>query len=147
LVEAAHQRDILVIVDYAMNHVHADSPIYQQNPGWFWPIQNGNQYCVCGQGCGWDGADGRRCWFTDYLPDFNFTVQAARDFSVSNALQWITDTGIDGFRLDAVKHIENSWILDLRARVKAEIEPVSQQHFYMVGETFTGDKGTIASYV
>ena len=38
--------------------------------------------------------------FRDYLPDFNFTVPEAMDFSVSNAIQWIQDTGIDGFRLD-----------------------------------------------
>jgi glycosidase len=147
VVDAAHQRDIMVIVDYAMNHVHVDSPVYQQHNDWFWPIMNGNNYCVCGQGCAWDGSDGKRCWFTDYLPDFNFNNQTARDFSVSNAMQWIVDTGVDGFRLDAVKHIEDSWLLDLRARVKAEIEPQTQQHFYMVGETFTGDKNTIAYYV
>jgi glycosidase len=147
LVEAAHTKGLKVIVDYAMNHVHSSSPVYTQHPDWFWPNQNGGGNCVCGQGCGWDGAEGKRCWFEDYLPDFNFTVAAARDFSVSNAIDWIEKTGIDGFRLDAVKHIEDAWITDLRARVTAEIEPVSGQHFYMVGETFTGDKGTIAYYV
>jgi glycosidase len=130
-----------------MNHVHISSPVYQQHDDWFWPLDNSGAYCVCGDGCGWDGAEGRRCWFTDYLPDFNFNNAAARDFSVSNAIQWIQDTGIDGFRLDAVKHIEDSWILDLRSRVASEIESVTEQHFYMVGETFTGDKGTIAYYV
>jgi glycosidase len=147
VVEAAHLRDIKVIVDYAMNHVHASSPVYTQNPSWFWPLDNGGKYCVCGDGCSWDGADGKRCWFTDYLPDFDFTNQAARNFSVQNAIDWIELTGIDGFRLDAVKHIEDAWITDLRARVTAEIEPVSGQHFYMVGETFTGDRGTIGYYV
>ncbi|MFY0541839.1 alpha-amylase family glycosyl hydrolase [Nannocystis pusilla] len=57
------------------------------------------------------------------------------------------DTGADGFRLDAVKHIKMEWLTDLRARVKADIEPMSGQHFYMVGETFTGDKPTINKYV
>ncbi len=147
LVEAAHSRDIKVIVDYAMNHVHESSPVFQQHPEWFWPLNNSGQHCVCGDGCSWDGDDGRRCWFTDYLPDFNFNVSAAREFSVSNAIAWVQDTGIDGFRLDAVKHIEDSWILDLRARIRSDIETVTGQHFYMVGETFTGDKGTIAYYV
>jgi glycosidase len=147
VVEAAHLRDIKVIVDYAMNHVHASSPVYQQHADWFWPLDNNGSYCVCGDGCSWDGNDGKRCWFTDYLPDFNFTKQAARDFSVQNAIEWIEQTGIDGFRLDAVKHIEDAWITDLRSRVTAEIEPVSNQHFYMVGETFTGDRGTIGYYV
>ncbi len=147
VVAAAHAKGLKVIVDYAMNHVHDTSPVYQQNPDWFWPNQNGGNNCVCGQGCGWDGAEGKRCWFRDYLPDFNFTNAQARAFSVDNAIWWIQETGIDGFRLDAVKHIEDAWITDLRSRVETEIEPTSQQHFYMVGETFTGDKGTIAYYV
>lgn len=148
LVEAAHAKGIKVILDYAMNHVHKDSPVYAEHPDWFWPLNDGSvSNCTCGGGCSWDGDQGRRCWFTDYLPDFNFTNQAARDFSVSNAIQWIKDTGIDGFRLDAVKHIEDSWLLDLRSRVRTEIEAESGEHFYMVGETFTGQKDTIKYYV
>ncbi|WP_181197667.1 alpha-amylase family glycosyl hydrolase [Enhygromyxa salina] len=148
LVELAHAHDIKVLFDYAMNHAHSSAPVYAQNPDWFWPNDNGQGgNCVCGEGCAWDGADGRRCWFTPYLPDFNFTNAAARDFSVGNAMQWIADTGVDGFRLDAVKHIEDQWLLDLRARVSAEVEPLTGEHFYMVGETFTGDQDLINYYV
>jgi glycosidase len=150
LVEAAHAADIKVILDYAMNHVHVSSPVYQMHmsDGWFWPLNDGSvSNCVCGAGCSWDGDQGRRCWFTDYLPDFNFTNAAAREFSVSNALWWIQQTNIDGLRLDAVKHIEDQWLRDLRSRVTAEIEPEKGEHFYMVGETFTGDRNTIAYYV
>ncbi|HVI02074.1 MAG TPA: alpha-amylase family glycosyl hydrolase, partial [Enhygromyxa sp.] len=148
LVDLAHEHELKIIFDYAMNHVHASSPTYQQNPDWFWPNDNGNGGdCVCGGGCGWDGADGRRCWFTPYLPDFNFQNPAARDFSINNTMQWIADTGADGFRLDAVKHIEDQWLLDLRARVSAEVERMTGEHFYMVGETFTGDRDLIAYYV
>jgi glycosidase len=148
LVELAHAHDIKVLFDYAMNHVHDSAPIYAEHSDWFWPNDNGaGGDCVCGGGCLWDGASGRRCWFTPYLPDFNFTNADARNYSVDNAMQWIADTGVDGFRLDAVKHIEDQWLLDLRARVSAEVEPVSGEHFYMVGETFTGDRDLIAYYV
>ncbi|EYF07714.1 alpha-amylase family glycosyl hydrolase [Chondromyces apiculatus] len=148
LVEEAHAAGLKVIVDYAMNHVHSSSPVYQQNPGWFWANANDNGgNCICGDGCSWDGDPGKKCWFTSYLPDFNFTVQAARDWSVENAVGWIQQTGIDGYRLDAVKHIEDQWILDLRARVTSEIESATGEHFYMVGETFTGDRGVIGHYV
>ena len=148
VVDAAHAKDIKVIIDYAMNHVHKSAAAYTDNPGWFWPNSNGSGgNCVCGEGCGWDGDQGKRCWFRDYLPDFNFQNAEARKFSVDNALWWIDQTGVDGFRLDAVKHIEDSWLLDLRARVAAEVEASTQQHFYMVGETFTGDKGLIKYYV
>ncbi|MEM6991245.1 MAG: alpha-amylase family glycosyl hydrolase [Myxococcota bacterium] len=148
LIDTAHDHDLKVLFDYAMNHVHVSSPTYLEHGSWFWPNDNGaGGNCVCGEGCGWDDAEGRRCWFTDYLPDFNFGEQAALDFSTGNAIQWIVDTGVDGFRLDAVKHIEDAWLLELRARVTAEIEPDSGRHFYMVGETFTGNTDTIAYYV
>jgi len=148
LVDTAHEHDLKVLFDYAMNHVHSSSPVYAEHEDWFWPNDNGQGgNCVCGEGCGWDGSDGLRCWFTGYLPDFNFGEQGALDFSTSNAVQWIVDTGVDGFRLDAVKHIEDAWLLELRARVTDEIEPESGRHFYMVGETFTGDTATIAYYV
>jgi glycosidase len=67
---------------------------------------------------------------------------------VDNALKWITDTKIDGFRLDAVKHIELSWLLDLRKRVSEDIEPATGEHFYMVGETFeSGNRDILKYYV
>ncbi len=148
VVDAAHAKGMKVIVDYAMNHVHDSAKVYTDHQDWFWPNSNGaGGNCVCGEGCGWDGDQGRRCWFRDYLPDFNFQNAAARKFSIDNALWWIDQTGVDGFRLDAVKHIEDQWLLDLRSRVSAEVESVTQQHFYMVGETFTGDKGLIKYYV
>jgi glycosidase len=153
LVTVAHEHELKVIFDYAMNHVHADSPVYAANSDWFWPNDNGaGGDCVCGSGCSWDGAEGKRCWFTDYLPDFDFTNAAARAFSVDNAIGWALQTGADGFRLDAVKHIEDAWLLDLRARASDELDQYGMdgelvQRFYMVGETFTGDQGQIAYYV
>lgn len=153
LVMVAHDHELKVIFDYAMNHVHADSPVYAANEGWFWPNDNGfGGNCVCGQGCSWDGDEGRRCWFTDYLPDFDFSNDEARNFSVDNAIMWAQMTEADGFRLDAVKHIEDAWLLDIRARASAELDQYDQegelvQRFYMVGETFTGDRSQIAYYV
>lgn len=138
VVDAAHKRGIKVLFDYAMNHVHKDAPIYAQHKDWFYPLEYGSKnYCVCGDGCDWNDAyEQKRCWFRDYLPDWNFEIKAARDYSVANAVAWIKQTGIDGFRLDAIKHIETSWVSDLRAKVSAEIEPATGEHFYMVGETF-----------
>jgi glycosidase len=148
LVEVAHANDLKVLFDYAMNHVHETSPVFGDHPEWFWPNDNGSGGdCVCGSGCGWDGEQGKRCWFTPYLPDFDFTSADARAFSIGNAVQWINDTGVDGYRLDAVKHIEDEWLLELRERVSTEVESRTGEHFYMVGETFTGDKPTIAHYV
>ena len=152
VVDAAHTKKLKVILDYAMNHVHASAPIYTQhmNDGWFWPHDYNGQSCVCGNdaaGCGWDSPNAKRCWFTDYLPDWNYTNAAARKYSVDNVIWWAQQTGIDGLRLDAVKHVEDAWITDLRTRVTSDIEAVSKEHFYMVGETYTGDQSLIKYYV
>ena len=52
MIDSAHAHGIQILIDYVMNHVTTDSPTYLQNPGWFWPNDNGaGGNCVCGQGC------------------------------------------------------------------------------------------------
>ena len=56
LVSEAHKRGIKVLVDYAMNHVHKDSPVYTMHKDWFNPLDKGGGQCVCGSAtCPWDG--------------------------------------------------------------------------------------------
>ena len=147
VIDAAHARGIAVILDYVMNHVHSESPVYTQNPTWFWPNSNGRGgNCVCGDGCSWDDPfDRKRCWFTSYLPDFDFRNGDARRWSVANAIDWAKKLGADGYRLDAVKHLEDEWVTDLRGRLDGEVE--WDQRFYLVGETYTGDRDLIKYYV
>jgi len=144
VVDEAHRRGIRVLLDYVMNHVHDSASVYDSHRDWFWPL-NG---CICGSSqCRWeDPVMNKQCWFTDYLPTFNFQVAAARDYSVGNAIWWAKQTGIDGLRLDAVKQIETSWISDLRRRATADVES-GGSHFYMVGETYTGNRDEIRQYV
>jgi len=147
VVDAAHAHNINVIVDYVMNHVADDSPVYAQHPGWFWPNDNGaGGDCLCGGGCNWDDPfDRKRCWFTSYLPDFDFRNDDARRYSVANAIDWAKRIGADGYRLDAIKHVEDAWLTDLRARLNGEV--AWDQVFYLVGETYTGDRDLIRYYV
>ncbi|NOU32933.1 MAG: hypothetical protein HOO96_33955 [Polyangiaceae bacterium] len=152
LVTAAHAKGLKVLFDYAMVHTHQSAQMYQNNRGWFWPNDNGKGgNCVCGEGCSWDVLpDRERCWFTDYLPHWNYTNQQARDYSVQNAIEWAKQTGIDGFRLDAIKHVDMSWLTDLRAGLKTQITATQTppQRFYLVGETYDfGDRGAIKNYV
>jgi glycosidase len=147
VIDAAHAHGLNVILDYVMNHVHDESPLYAAHRDWFWPNDNGHGGdCVCGGGCNWEDAfDRKRCWFTSYLPDFDFRNGDARRWSVDNAVAWAKKVGADGFRLDAVKHIEDDWLTDLRARLTGEVQ--WDQVFYLVGETFTGERDLIKYYV
>ncbi len=141
LVSHAHQHGIRIMLDYAMHHVIQTAPLYAQNPSWFWPLANqGQSQCVCGKGCSWDGQQGIECWFTPYLPAFNYTdVSQARDYTVDNALWWVQQSGADALRLDAVKQIDQSWLTELRSKLGSQ--------FYLIGETFSGDHGVVSQYV
>jgi glycosidase len=146
VVAEAHKQGIRVVMDYVMNHVHQNSPVFKQNNSWFWSLSYNGKSCVCGQGCSWETDPERlRCWFMPYLPDFNFQNASARQYSIGNAVKWIKDTGVDGYRLDAVKHIELSWLTDLRSKVNQAVG--SKNKFYMVGETFTDSKGLLKTYI
>ena len=141
LVNKAHARGIRVVLDFTANHVHESSPLYQQhqNDGWFnTPAE------LCEQ-VGWDNKP-KTCWFTSYLPDLNYNNSAARAAMVDHAVDVVLKTGADGFRLDAVKHIELSFVTDLRTRLRDVVE-LTGVPFYLVGETFSGDVGLIDSFV
>lgn len=147
LVDVAHRHRLKVLLDYVMRHVHIDSKLYAEHPDWFWPNENGKgEDCVCGDGCCWQN-ERNRCWFADYLPAFDFNNEEARKFSVGNAIDWLERTGADGLRLDAVRHIEDAWLLDLRTRLEAELQPRRDHRVYLVGETFTGFRPEIAARV
>jgi glycosidase len=152
LVSSAHKKGIKILFDYAMVHVHKTSAIYEPHKNdWFHPDN-----CVCGKnGCDWD-RDGERCWFTDYLPHWNYKNADARAYSVANAVAWVKQTadeegnGADGFRADAIKHIDISWLNDLRKKLKVEVtdHQTPKQRFYMVGETYDfGNYDLLKKYI
>ena len=149
LVQAAHGHGIQVLFDFAMVHLHSSAPVYAQHPTWFWPLNDNGRRCVCGDGCDWN-ADGQRCWFTDYLPHWNYTVPEARDYSVGEALALVQKTGADGFRLDAIKHVDGSWLTSLRQRLQDEVvaNRSPRPRFYLVGETYDfGNRDYLKSFV
>jgi glycosidase len=150
LVSAAHANKLMVLFDHTIVHVHVTSDIYTQHSNWFW-TNGGQPWCTCGTtGCDWDpvAGQGLKCWFTDYLPHWNYGVAEARDFAKRMTLDWITQYGIDGLRLDAIKHVDESWLLDTRSAITAEVAPQRPDSpIYLVGETVDGNIANIAKYV
>jgi glycosidase len=150
LVAAAHARGIRVIADFVANHVHSDSPLYALHkndaPPWFnWDGGTVGKGYVCG----WERPV--ECWFAEYLPDFDYRNGAVMDRVMDHAIWLVQETNVDGFRLDAVKHMILDFSATLRARIHEEVDTHDGIRFYMVGETFTGEgdgeKQTIKSYV
>ncbi len=143
LTRAAHARGMRVIADVVLNHVHRDHPYWQAHPEWF----NGDGSCVCGDTCDWN-RDALTCWFTGYLPDYDYEVREAMDASIGDALFWLKEADLDGFRVDAVKHFQDSVLRSLRAELM-EYERRTGTHFLLLGETFTGpgEQDLVARYI
>jgi len=99
LVNAAHAHGIRVLMDLVVNHVHQEHPYFRDHPDWF------NSGCICGTaGCDWTE---RRldCLFRDYLPDVNWENNDAGEQLLDDAEYWLEAYDLDGFRVDAVKHV------------------------------------------
>lgn len=148
LVKAAHAHGIRVLADLVLNHVHSEHPYYAQHKedGWF--HQSGA--CVCGDpGCDWD-AHAIDCWFTSYLPDYDWRNAQMADQVVADAMRWLQLADLDGFRIDAVKHFEHLGSRHIAGRVH-EITANTQTPYYLVGETFTGNddpsRALISSFI
>lgn len=137
LVNKAHARGIRVIPDFVANHVQAEAKIYTDHPDWFHP------YNACHGN--WD-AHRIDCWFTTTTPDFNYANADARKTVVDHALWLIQEFNFDGFRADALKHMDDQFVRDLKTAVVQEIETTVDDHdlseeptvFYMVGESLGG---------
>jgi len=135
--EEAHRHGIRVLYDMVNNQLHREHPYFQmhQRDGWF----NGDGSCVCGGPmCSWDDRP-LDCWFTNYLPDVNWTHMGVADQMLDDAMWWLDETSADGFRVDAVKHMNFLATSNLRARLNQW--ETGNARSYTVGETFTGGDG------
>lgn len=142
LIDGAHARGMRVLTDWVANHVHQDHSTYAEHPDWF------NEQLIC-QGEVWN-THPETCWFDSFLPDINYTKAEPLTQLVDDAVWWAKEYELDGYRVDAVKHMPHSVYFNFQSRVKGEIEHTAaggDEDFYTVGETFSGDRDLIKSYV
>jgi len=131
MVAAAHARGVRVLMDFVVNHVHEQHPYVAAHPEWF------SDGCVCGTpGCDWTE---RRldCLFRPYMPDVDWKVAAAQEQFLADGLAWMEEYDLDGFRVDAVKHVDEAAVTNLAVRVRERFETAGTRVFLM-GETAMG---------
>jgi glycosidase len=138
LIDEAHARGMRVLTDFVANHVHKEGALFAQHPDWF------SAYNPCDNR--WDVAR-INCWFTTDLPDFDYGAHPdAIAAVVDHALWMIQEFNLDGFRADALKHMDDRFVQALKAGVVSDIETTVSDHahsveptvFYMVGESLGG---------
>ena len=143
LISAAHKKNIKVLLDFVSHHVHEQHPYFKEHNDRFGRLEL---------------PDGRlnlrfwdefrlTTWFEPYLPSFDFLAsnEALEEMS-DNAVWWLKETGADGFRHDAVKHVPNEFWRLLTQKLKKEVEAFRDVPVYQIGETF-GSYDLISSYV
>lgn len=143
LIALAHKHGIKILLDIVSHHVHELHPYFKEHRNWFGQLRlpNGKLNLRL-----WD-SHRLTTWFDPFLPTFNYLhSQTAIDTMTSNAIWWLTKTGADGFRHDAVKHIPNKFWRELTRKLKKEIEIPLHKKVYQIGETY-GSYKLVSSYV
>lgn len=122
---------------------------------WHWYHFNGTDYNninqktaiykMTGDGKNWDqGVDDENGNY-DYLMFANIDYE--RGDVVEEMKRWgvwvANELNLDGFRLDAIKHINNTFIEEFLK----EVREVRGEDFYAVGEYWKGDLGSIVEYL
>lgn len=163
LLEEAHNRDIKVVIDMVLNHTSDQHPWFKE------AIKDvastyRDWYIWSETDPGYNGPWNQEVWhpsptgyyygiFEAFMPDLNYNNPEVTTEMENVAKFWLEDVGVDGFRLDAAKHlIENKrmqentsathdWFQEYRNFYK-KINP----NAITIGELFGNNLASVDSY-
>ena len=134
LVQKAHDMDIKVILDYIVNHTGYDSPWLADadKADWFNPNRTISNWK--------DKDEVEKGWLAG-LPDLDQSNPEVEAYFIENALWWIEETGIDGFRLDTMRHVTHDFWQNFSATIKEQYPG-----FFLLGEVWDMNAKTLETY-
>jgi oligo-1,6-glucosidase len=134
LIDKAHQLGIKVILDFVLNHTSDEHPWFIESRS---SVDNPyRDYYIWHEGrqkdgqkiepTNWGSFFGGSCWkydeltdsyymkiFSDKMPDLNWKNEKVHEEMIQIAKKWL-DQGIDGFRIDAVSHLDRAPYEDVK---------------------------------
>lgn len=170
LMGEAHDRNIKIVIDLVVNHTGRDHPWFQEaikNPQsayrnyYVWANKDSIAQEILKKETHLD-SDNITQWhavagsdqhyygfFSEDMPDLNFDNPQVREEIIDIGRYWLEDMGVDGFRLDAARHIfpddrpeDNiAWWMEFRQAME-KIKP----GVFLLGEIYT-DAQTAAPYL
>jgi len=164
LVAEAHKRDIKILVDLILNHTGSDHPWFKEaikaksNPYrdyYVWANKDSIREQMSKKTTSLD-SDNITQWhpvggdtlaehyygfFWGGMPDLNFDNPQVKEEFIAIGKYWLADMNVDGFRLDAAKHIYPTdraednhafwiWFREEMQKIEPEV--------YLVGEVWSG---------
>ncbi|HAF99196.1 alpha-amylase family glycosyl hydrolase [Paenibacillus lactis] len=170
LLAEAEKRGIKVIMDLVVNHTSTEHPWFKEAAAdsksptrdWYvWAEDQGKKptgSSAAGSGTPWHELNGAHYMGTFWggMPDLNFDNPKVREEMKDIGAYWL-EMGVDGFRIDAAKHIyedlmsdkgeattakNTAWWQEFRSRMN-EVNPDA----YIVGEIWDNSAAVIAPYL
>ncbi len=143
MITIAHQHGVKVLLDYVANHIHIEHPFWKEHRDWFGNLElpDGTRNLRR-----WDEYR-LTTWFEPFMPKFDYqNSKEALEAMTDNAVWWLKESGADGFRHDAVKHVPNEYWRLLTKKIKSKLNIPGKKYYYQIGETF-GSYDLVSSYV
>lgn len=135
LVAKAHEKGMKIVLDIPLNHVAWEHPLRNDPSKQNWLHHNGDVQ-------NWnDPWQVENCSMYG-LPDLAQENPDVSKYLIDMAKFWIDQTGIDGFRLDAIKHVP----LSFWSQFSKEIHGHAGKDFLLIGECFDGNPEKLNSY-
>jgi len=141
LVAEAHRRGIKILLDIVANHTDYDHPFAVQGKA------KGSKYY------NWFNHNGvikdwNNQWWVENgelaeLPDLNQSNPETARYIIDAMKWWITQSGVDGFRIDTVKHVPRSFWQQFNREIRA----FAGNDFLLLGEIYTGYPEFQADYL
>jgi glycosidase len=167
LIDACHARGIYVILDVVINHTADLNGLFGNN------TNDDNGYWANGNNTfGWWGTRRHAYPFNelthfhnngtinnwDTWPEYLYGQFKGTDdlkTDSTHVTYWITEafknlidaTDCDGFRVDAIKHVEFNWVVKWADDIRQHATSRGKSDFILFGEYFTYDNNTLASHV
>ncbi|WP_342561314.1 alpha-amylase family glycosyl hydrolase [Paenibacillus sp. FSL R7-0345] len=170
LIREAHKRGIKVIMDLVVNHTSKEHPWFLEaakdrnskyRDYYVWaedqnrPVSGSS---AAGSGSPWHSVLGSHYLgiFWDGMPDLNFDNPEVRKEMKDTGTFWL-EQGIDGFRLDAAKHIYEDLVTDKSTETTArnvawwqefrQAMNVVNPQAYIVGEVWENSAVSVGAYL
>lgn len=170
LVNEAHHKGIRIVLDFVANHTcHAfeydiDDPSFvpvsrppKRIKKWveqLIPLElNHEQHFYCrGDISDWD--DINHVLYGDFISQpgksykaLNSDNIATQEIMIKVAQHWIRQTGIDGFRLDAVKHVTDAFWRRFNCQIRQYASSLGKHNFLLLGEVLRADVKHVSPYL